>query len=69
MELKKNQKTVKTNKIVCSDCGSTNVVTIMYGYPGPGAVHDSEEGKVHLGGCIVDVDNPKWHCKDCERDW
>ncbi len=41
----------------------------MYGYPGPGAVQDSEEGKVHLGGCIVDINNPKWHCKDCERDW
>ena len=41
----------------------------MYGYPGPEAVEDSHEGKVHLGGCIVDIDNPKWHCNDCERDW
>ena len=40
----------------------------MYGYPGPGAVQDSDEGKVHLGGCIVDIDNPKWHCNDCEHD-
>ena len=53
----------------CPHCKSINVVNIMYGYPGPGAVQDSEKGKVHLGGCIVDIDNPKWHWKDCERDW
>ena len=42
----------------------------MYGYPGPGAVDDSEKGKVHLGGCIVDVFNQNnRHCNDCEHDW
>ena len=59
----------KKFKRECQSCNSTNVVPIMYGYPGPGAVEDSEKGKVHLGGCIVDIDNPKWHCKDCEHDW
>ena len=53
----------------CPSCKSNNVVPIMYGYPGSGAVEDSEKGKVQLGGCIVDIDNPKWHCNDCERDW
>ena len=53
----------------CPGCKSNNVVPIMYGYPGPGAVEDSEKGKVHLGGCIVDIANTKWHCNDCERDW
>ena len=53
----------------CPNCKSKNVVPIMYGYPGLGAVQDSDEGKVHLGGCIVDIDNPKWHCNDCEHDW
>ena len=59
----------KQYKRECPHCKSINVVNIMYGYPGPGAVQDSDEGKVHLGGCIVDIDNPKWHCNDCERDW
>ena len=53
----------------CPSCKSNNVVPIMYGYPGSGAVEDSEKGKVHLGGCIVDIDNPKWHCNDYEHDW
>ena len=53
----------------CPLCKSKHVAPIMYGYPGPGAVEDSEKGKVHLGGCIVDINNPKWHCNDCERDW
>ena len=53
----------------CPKCDSRNIVPIMFGYPGPGPVEDSVKGKVHLGGCIVDIDNPKWHCNDCERDW
>ena len=53
----------------CPSCNSINVVPIMYGYPGPEAVSDSDRGKVHLGGCIVDFSQPDKFCKDCEHKW
>jgi len=53
----------------CPNCNSTNVVPIMYGYPGPEAVADSDKGRVHLGGCIVDIMQPDLYCKDCDCKW
>ena len=53
----------------CPHCGSTEVVPIQYGYPGPGAIEDSDKGKVHLGGCVVELDGPKKHCNDCNHEW
>ena len=41
----------------CPICNSKNTVRIAYGYPGPEAVEDSKAGKVHLGGCTIDVFN------------
>ena len=57
-------------KCICPNCNSENTVRIAYGYPGPEAVEDSKAGKVHLGGCIVDVFNQNnSHCNDCNHDW
>jgi len=53
----------------CPSCNSINIVPIMYGYPGPEAVSDSDRGKVHLGGCIVDFSQSDKFCKDCEHKW
>ena len=30
---------------------------------------DIEEGRVILGGCVVCVGDPKFHCNDCKYDW
>ena len=58
------------HKRACPHCGSTNFIPIQYGYPGPGAIEDSDKGKVHLGGCVIDVfDQPNQHCNDCNHDW
>ena len=27
------------------------------------------EGKIKLGGCMVAMDNPNWHCKKCEHEY
>ena len=57
-------------KCICPICNSENTVRIAYGYPGPEAVEDSNAGKIHLGGCIVDVFNQNnRHCNDCNHDW
>ena len=52
----------------CPECGSKNVVSIKYGYPGFGLAEDSRKGKVHLGGCMIEVGAPDKHCNDCNLD-
>ena len=54
----------------CPICKSQNIVPISYVFPTPEAVEDSKAGKVHLGGCIVDVFNQNnRHWNDCEHQW
>lgn len=53
----------------CPRCGSEDIVPIVYGYPGPELVKESEAGKVRLGGCIVSEDNPTHACKRCGHRW
>lgn len=53
----------------CPLCNSENVAGILFGYPGPEMSEASERGEIVLGGCCVTEDDPKWHCKDCEREW
>lgn len=53
----------------CPKCKSKHIVEIMYGYPSYEAVKLEEQGKIVLGGCERDLDNPQWHCKSCENDF
>ncbi len=43
----------------------------MYGMPDytPELEQKLEAGKVHLGGCIIEVDSPNRHCNECELDF
>ena len=53
----------------CPKCDSTNIVPIVYGYPGPKMIQDSDEGKVRLGGCSIELDSFDRYCNDCENEW
>ena len=53
----------------CGECGSVNVVPIVFGYPGPEMWKTHEAGEIQLGGCIVTGNDPDWHCKDCGHQW
>ena len=55
---------VITGNIICPNCDSFNQLPILYGLPGPNIPND-----VHIGGCIVTENDPKWHCKDCGCKW
>ena len=59
----------KKYKAVCPNCKSNNVVPIAYGYPGPEMIDELKEGKIHIGGCMIEEDSPDFHCNDCEREW
>ena len=37
----------------CPECGSSNVVPVLYGYPAPEAVEEAERGTIVLGACCV----------------
>jgi hypothetical protein len=53
----------------CPNCDSKDIVSIVYGYPGPELFEESDLGKVKLGGCCMEIDAPDRHCKDCEHQW
>lgn len=55
----------------CPECGSLEVIPIVYGYPADmGAYLKAvDEGRFAPGGCCVDGSNPDWHCRDCEHRW
>lgn len=57
-------------KILCPQCGSSNVARILWGMPAftPALEEDLEQGKVVLGGCCIAEPTPKYHCKDCDED-
>lgn len=56
---------------VCPKCNSTNVAKYLWGLRllDNQLERDIEEGRVILGGCVVCVGDPKFHCNDCKYDW
>lgn len=60
----------KRNKPVCIKCrNKIHVIPIVYGYPSSETFRQRDIGKIALGGCIIQDDNPKWHCSDCDFDF
>ena len=55
----------------CPDCDSTDVVPIAYGMPNEKLQQEAFDGKVHLGGCAITVDENlvDRHCNNCEFEW
>jgi DNA-directed RNA polymerase subunit RPC12/RpoP len=53
----------KPNK--CPNCGSPKVVKIIYGEPSYKDSLEAEAGKVILGECIINGNDPSWACIDC----
>lgn len=57
----------ETGVVRCPQCGSLNLARILYGEPPSDAKLDAEiqAGEVVLGGCVVDVDDPDYRCRQC----
>ena len=51
----------------CEVCGLP-MIPIVYGLPDPEAMKEAEEGKISLGGCIVEFDDPQYTCLFCQKD-
>jgi hypothetical protein len=55
---------MKANSNECPNCKtSQDVVSIVYGKPGPSLVEASQRGEVFLGGCCMGPS--RFHCKKC----
>ena len=52
----------------CPNCGS-KLIEIIYGMPDSVIGKKAINGEVFLGGCMVENDNPKYHCNNCERSY
>jgi len=56
-------------KPACPECGSHDVVPIIYGLPGPELETRAVMGEVMLGGCVVFDSAPDLYCKSCSASW
>ncbi len=53
----------------CPECGSTESVEIVYGYPTRETEERSMRGEVELGGCMVGPDDRDSRCRACGSAW
>ena len=62
----------RSSKESCPQCGSPNVLRIVYGLPADpssaGAAAAKRE-RITFGGCSVTFDSPTHQCADCEHQW
>ena len=56
-------------EIRCPQCGSEDVIEIVYGYPTEETLERAEAGEVRLGGCVVGYCDPNRYCKSCGYEW
>lgn len=52
----------------CPNCNS-KLVNIIYGMPDTDALEKAKNGKLFLGGCMIEDKNPKYHCNKCRRSY
>ncbi len=58
---------VKRKPIKCPNCGNKTVATILWGMPAIDKVQDDiNNGKIVLGGCCLEEDDPLWQCTSCD---
>lgn len=48
----------------CPECGTTDPIEILYGFPSGEMFEAAEAGLIALGGCIVDPENPAYRCRN-----
>ncbi|NQT61652.1 MAG: hypothetical protein HQ556_01730 [Candidatus Marinimicrobia bacterium] len=53
----------------CRDCGSSDIVLLVYGTAGTEMIKETQEGKIALGGCVVTGNDPAWRCRVCNNAW
>ena len=56
------------HNVTSSGC-QHQLIKIVYGKPSPKLMQLAEEGKVHLGGCMLGEDAPRAYCVKCQKSF
>lgn len=56
-------------KPACPECGSHDVIPIIYGLPSPETETRAALGEVMLGGCVVFDNAPDMFCTSCSTSY
>lgn len=51
----------------CLKCGSSEVISIIYGDPDENLIEKSDKGEIFLGGCIRKKERN--YCKNCKNSF
>lgn len=51
----------------CPNCGSNEVIPVIFGDPKPESIEGERRGEVLLLGCNIPLERPRWYCRDCEH--
>lgn len=54
--------------VKCPNCGN-NLINIIYGRPNQELIEQAKEGKIILGGCIINKNMPNYHCNYCNKNY
>ena len=58
-----------TRKFICPSCSEKTGVEIVYGMPSEELAKKAELGEVALGGCVIESNQPDYHCMSCGFEW
>ncbi|MGD8429378.1 MAG: hypothetical protein PVH31_03145 [Ectothiorhodospiraceae bacterium] len=63
--------TIRSRRVSCPACTSSDVARVLYGMPGfsLGLRRALSRGRVVLGGPDQDADRPTHHCHICGHRW
>lgn len=53
----------------CPKCEEKAGVRIAYGYPTEETFAAAQRGELAIGGCMREIEAPKWECLACEHRW
>jgi len=56
-------------KPACPECGSHDVLPIVYGLPSPETEQRAMLGELVLGGCVMFGNDPDMCCTSCSARW
>jgi transposase-like protein len=56
-----------TTRLVCPECGASDVIPIVYGLPTYETHQRAESGEFALGGCFLSDESPGWLCQACHK--
>lgn len=60
---------MRKNSAECPECGSPDVVPILYGQPNKYLLEMEAAGLAIIGGHFSSENDLDWHCNECDHEW